>query len=879
MTGATLYSSVYLPGLSTILALETHRLFTRPAMADQATAELLLQQQQSRGIPSLNFGNATGPSAADGSQFGLGDFFPGYTVGDESPYTSTEGDGTAISATIVTGTQALQTETSQTGDAYRIMQQSSNRDHPDLSNDPIFTQSDMILTGDPAYDPLWDQVFTGCTTTSTYTEDAYTVDVQDIRTCDRIVTDGGQCTVNRSVNLQWANSCADGDLQSAFQTIPGLPGFSAAVDCATSGNIVRTGACYHSNTSEYNCGLYPGPWLMTSIDITVPATDVYIGSQRTRWNGNTRTANIYYTNYGCNDTQRDCRIRFTGSGGDVPTYTLDLYFYYRFEEPDITDVQTSLPPGCETFSGDATCSVNWQCTDNTVRTIDGVDIIPTNAPSLTGLYPGDTNDPICYSATNNFECGSFTGTIDCYIDAQGVEQCPTVDSAVTNSCDDLINAGCAWISDVCISTDVNGDCNAYEVTYDCGAGVEIPTFTRDESTICGGAVRCMGTECVDPGNESNDAFAQAASYLEMMHFLAAETATCVQNGVDVNGAPMIDCMVFNGEAKECKEAFGGQVDCCESPDGVSLSDYMKLAYNSYRIANESGILAAAQDSVGVWDTVAQWTSNAASMAWENTVGSFTTASESIAQATSTSTATELSQQSFLEGIKTQAVQTAAEFTYDVFGQEAAQLLFEPATNLSTGQVIPGQFTGALAGPVMYAMYAYMAYQVAVILIQIIWACEEEEFELGAQVALKSCHYLGSYCADDTPFGCIEKRKTYCCFQSPMARIMQEQIRPLIPRDWGTAEDPDCSGIFISELQTVDFSQVDLSEWTAILQLSDMLPADIADAEQRYSMDGIAYDGDASLPRLNTEDRAVERLEQTDIEGAREQMRQDLWGNQ
>jgi len=75
------------------------------------------------------------------------------------------------------------------------------------------------------------------------------------------------------------------------------------------------------------------------------------------------------------------------------------------------------------------------------------------------------------------------------------------------------------------------------------------------------------------------------------------------------------------------------------------------------------------------------------------------------------------------------------------------------------------------------MMAYMSYTVAVILIQLIWTCEQDEFELGAQRELKSCHYVGSYCKSKVLTACIERRKAYCCFNTPLARILNEQIRP------------------------------------------------------------------------------------------------------
>ena len=121
------------------------------------------------------------------------------------------------------------------------------------------------------------------------------------------------------------------------------------------------------------------------------------------------------------------------------------------------------------------------------------------------------------------------------------------------------------------------------------------------------------------------------------------------------------------------------------------------------------------------------------------------------------------------------------------------------------------------------MAAYMIYTVAVILIQLIWTCEEEEFELGAKRELKSCHDVGSYCKSKLLSACIERRKAYCCFNTPLARILNEQIRPQLGRGWGEADAPDCTGIAVSDFGRVDWDRVNLDEWLAILAETGLYP--------------------------------------------------------
>lgn len=76
-----------------------------------------------------------------------------------------------------------------------------------------------------------------------------------------------------------------------------------------------------------------------------------------------------------------------------------------------------------------------------------------------------------------------------------------------------------------------------------------------------------------------------------------------------------------------------------------------------------------------------------------------------------------------------------------------------------------------------------------------------------------CHYVGSYCHEKWPVGgCVQTKKTYCCFSSPLARIINEGGRPQLGITWGTPKAPNCRGFKPEEFQKIDFSKVDFSEW-------------------------------------------------------------------
>lgn len=94
-------------------------------------------------------------------------------------------------------------------------------------------------------------------------------------------------------------------------------------------------------------------------------------------------------------------------------------------------------------------------------------------------------------------------------------------------------------------------------------------------------------------------------------------------------------------------------------------------------------------------------------------------------------------------------------------------------------------------------------------------CSESDRQLAQQNRDRKCVEIGEYCSKKKKFiGCIQRKKTFCCFNSKLARIFHEQGRPQIGMGWGWAEAPQCRGYTPEEFQKLDFSEIDLSEFIA-----------------------------------------------------------------
>jgi conjugal transfer mating pair stabilization protein TraN len=73
----------------------------------------------------------------------------------------------------------------------------------------------------------------------------------------------------------------------------------------------------------------------------------------------------------------------------------------------------------------------------------------------------------------------------------------------------------------------------------------------------------------------------------------------------------------------------------------------------------------------------------------------------------------------------------------------------------------------------------------------ILSCDQAEQILAMKNDTRLCHQVGSYCSSRIPIigVCIETTRSYCCFNSRLARIINEQGRVQIGRGWGAAQSP------------------------------------------------------------------------------------------
>ena len=774
----------------------------------------------------------------------------------------------------------LATEDSAQAQAYRtIVESARSRSHPDAINDPALLRSKQILDGD---DPVFDSFFAGCDETTVPNGDT-TRHVPEYEQCTRVVTPNESCELHHDYSI------------GLVQVSGGEGGTVACGPGCLDVFIGRVGNNYWTG----RCTIFEQAMLLDVVnpDAIVSATlvqavwddymEVRLGGEliwtgpngnfppetpgrcelETSWN---RSLNVDVTDQFRRSATLEFLIRVSVTGGGEGYGRIRLIYD---ESRLVTGDEWTITPECNALINginDGACTVeSMTCTDGPDH---AVPCIQLNGFTLCqdDLLPApvDGYSPLCRQGTIEADCRFYAGDLGCYTDINGIERCPTNDGGNENGCAaQEARAECAFVESACIPEAQGGDgrCYAFEETWDCGYDVGIPGGSTT-TVSCDGPIRCMGEDCVAAPREANEDFVRAASQLEALQYMAMDFE-CLENDPST-------CEVFGGEALACKQAVGGLQDCCNTPDGVSLFEYLQFSKATWDLAKrvELGerLTNAGLNVTGAWSAVRDF----GSATWSTVTRPFTSAWGSLAQSWGGASLEAIEAVS-VDSLQATATNVIGDFVAETFGSEVASLFFDPVLD-SGGEAIGYEIGASFGTTLGYINLAYTIYSVVNILVQIIWECEEEEFELGVQRELKACEYVGSYCASDSPFGCIEQRRAFCCYNSPLSRIVTAQALPQLGRVYGDAENPDCAGLTVAQLASLDWSDIDLSEWYGILASEGVLPDTTVEADFQYSL---TESTTADYPGLNAPsagERIEDRANEAEFDLAREEIRENLW---
>lgn len=792
------------------------------------------------------------------------------------------GDDNAAAAVAAAVAARLSGENSQQANAVRSVREGAlAHSHPDLATDPVFNRSENLLDGD---DPIFDTFFEGCESTDVPIGGGSSVHVPDPRYCSRVVTPTEQCEITHDYEAGLirlvggeggVQSCGEGCLDVYVGRVGdnywtgNCSIFEQEVRLQVdNGAAITSATLAEARWDDYMQILIGGEKIWQGPNDNFPPETAGPCELSTSW---VQTPNIDLTPRFQANGFLDFLVRVSVTrGGEGYARIRILYDTARV----VTRDQWNISPECDALIdglSDGACTLaSMQCLDGPAMdvpclTVNGFEVCQDDLSP--GPIPGYS--PLCRRGQIVGNCRFTQGPLECWTDPNGVEHCPTNDGGQPDGCAVLEdNPACGFIESRCLAfaQGASGRCYAYEEKWDCGYTVEVPGGTATHVN-CDGPIRCMGEECVSPPRESNPDFGKAAATLSAMTFMSMEMS-CVDSNPD-------SCQIFGGEPMECKKALGGYQDCCNVPVGVGLADYLKLTLASYDLAKKlqlgESLANAGLNVPGAWNAVR----NFATQTWSTVTRPFTSAWGSLAQSYGGATVDSIEQFS-LSALKQEMMNATAEFVSNTFGSEVASLFFTQTGTDAGGEAIYG-LSENFATALNVIMWVYTIYIILNILIDIIWACEEEEFLLAARREMLACTRVGSYCRTDSIFGCIETRDAYCCYNSPLARIVMEAAAPQFTLDLGTPEAPNCQGLTLAQVAALDWDRVDLNQWYGILAANGVIPNDAQSFDANYALENVTRNSLSRTPAPNAPERIQAEVDAAQFfDEAREKIREDLW---
>lgn len=465
-----------------------------------------------------------------------------------------------------------------------------------------------------------------------------------------------------------------------------------------------------------------------------------------------------------------------------------------------------------------------------VALLQPVEVFSANCSLEQPLYCTDStpcktisDTQVCLAGVSPLPAGALQSTQTCWT-AQGTYSCVQATS-VNDTCGTLrADPTCGVVNSTCSDTDpATGNCMAYTDTYQCQTGGGI-NYTQ---TDCSGQTYCANGTCFTKKDKPNNALANVAAGMELAR----------QGGFYQDPATG---KIFGGVSSWCSQNSAGIANCCKpNKDGASM-------YNAIIVDQlvKAGWNAWVKDVVGtgytfdtLFDTAAgyfdravtgmQDVLNGTTQATGATVVGASPAGPTVVPATQPAGASIggmiggqagsmlAGNYAADHGANTAWAGTAAAAGYGagtVAGTYAGAAVVGGAQAVVNGGSL---FTGAsdAMNLVRICVECIVAAMVIMVIMAVL-ACDPNEAKTQLRLGAGLCYHVGSYCSTKILGACATVRQSYCCFNSKLARIVQEQGRPQLGKDWGDVKSPDCAGFTTDEVSALDFSKMDLSEFVA-----------------------------------------------------------------
>jgi len=334
----------------------------------------------------------------------------------------------------------------------------------------------------------------------------------------------------------------------------------------------------------------------------------------------------------------------------------------------------------------------------------------------------------------------------------------------TSTCASLVAKGCTLDTSKCIKYGLGSTCTLTENVYRC----QSTPASSSTVTDCGGSRYCTGGKCFNTSHTPDTDMAQTTAMMEAMR----------QGGNYMDPATM---RIFGGEGGSCTANVLNS--CCKPSGGAGMNNSSAIGMVVQQGISVGG-QAVSYGSKYMYDTL--YSNSSMLRGADAMIGSVTGGSLYGGSATPFSP------------------------SFGVYGFTA-----------SFGAAPAGATVLGSAGGVTFAFDpTSLAIAVAIMVVTEIMSCTPDEKKLSMKLGQNLCRFTGSYCSMEIPIigVCLETTQTYCCFNSRLARIMNTAGGAQIGR-----AATDCTGFTPDQFAALDFSKIDLSEFTAEIMASVKMP--------------------------------------------------------
>jgi conjugal transfer mating pair stabilization protein TraN len=482
----------------------------------------------------------------------------------------------------------------------------------------------------------------------------------------------------------------------------------------------------------------------------------------------------------------------------------------KYDCYDTTTVDTCTPlreeQGC--FELTATCSeqnFSGQCIrfattmrcDHQVATPAGVTALP---PKFIVKQDELVNSEICGQLSTDANCtktgrvckqGPGTRTVngmsvykDCW---QYEDQYTCVDpNSKTSTCDVFAgNPKCTVTGTKCTYTLPGGQCGSTEKTYSC----ETKPSQKTNEEVCKNMSCDSNGLCIPAADQADNDFGKIAASMEMARQIGVYT--------DPN-----EINIFGGENSECSKGKLGIKSCCSPKAGATSN--AAVASQMFGAATNISKELADVGSMYVYDSL---------MSSETLQQGVGTMISSVNNWFTSSPDYEFLNGQFDPSFSfmgfTASYGAAGGSSGGIIEWGATKIL-GPENFISTGSVSLGSAAGF---NITFNPYMLMAQ----LFINWVLSCDTSDAMTAIRKGQYLCHHVGTYCSSKFLGACVESKEAHCCYNSRLARIVQQQGRAQIGKGWGSAEAPQCGGFTPEEFQRLDMSTMDLSEFIAEIQ--------------------------------------------------------------